>query len=54
MPTVLLAENSDASRDALARWLELRNYQVLRAADGLQAVSIAREAKPDLIVMDLA
>jgi CheY-like chemotaxis protein len=53
MPTVLLVEDNDASRDALARRLERRRYTVLLAVDGRQAVSIARSSKPDLILMDL-
>ena len=53
MPTVLLVEDNEASRDALARRLERRQYRVLLAGDGREAVSIARAAKPDLILMDL-
>jgi len=53
MPTVLIVEDNEASRDALARLLQRRNFDVLVAADGLQAVSIAKESKPDLILMDL-
>jgi CheY-like chemotaxis protein len=53
MPTVLLVEDNEASRDALARRLERRHYRVLLAGDGEEAVSIARAAKPDLILMDL-
>ncbi|MCC7418266.1 MAG: response regulator [Acidobacteria bacterium] len=53
MPTVLLAEDNEASRNALAQGLELRNYRVLTAVDGLQAVALARASKPDLILMDL-
>jgi CheY-like chemotaxis protein len=53
MPTVLLVEDNEASRDALARRLERRRYRVLLAVDGRQAVSIARDEKPDLILMDL-
>ena len=53
MPTVLIAEDNESSRDALARRLERRQYTVLLAVDGLQAVSIARASKPDLILMDL-
>jgi two-component system cell cycle response regulator DivK len=51
--TVLLVEDNEASRDALARRLERRGYTVLLAVDGRQAVALAREAKPDLILMDL-
>lgn len=53
MATILLVEDNEASRDALARRLERRGYQVLLAVDGQQAVSVGRTAKPDLIIMDL-
>ena len=53
MPTVLLVEDNEASRDALTRRLERRRYTVLVAVDGREAVSIARAMKPDLILMDL-
>jgi CheY-like chemotaxis protein len=51
--TVLLVEDNEASRDALSRRLERRGYTVLLAVDGRQAVATAREAKPDIILMDL-
>jgi len=53
MPTLLIVEDNEASRDALARRLERRGYSILVAVDGHQAVSIGRAAKPDLIIMDL-
>ncbi len=53
MPTLLIVEDNEASRDALARRLERRGYTILMAADGHQAVSIGRASKPDLILMDL-
>ncbi len=53
MPTILIVEDNEASRDALARRLERRNYAVLTAADGQEGVSVAQGAKPDLILMDL-
>ncbi len=53
MATVLIVEDNDASRDALARRLERRQYTVLLAVDGRQGVSTARASKPDLILMDL-
>ena len=53
MSTLLLVEDNEASRDALARRLERRGYDVLLAVDGHEAVSIGRSAKPDLILMDL-
>jgi len=53
MPKILLVEDNEASRDALARRLERRRFEVVLAGDGHQAVSVAREAQPDLILMDL-
>jgi CheY-like chemotaxis protein len=53
MPIVLIVEDNEASRDALARRLERRQYTVLQAVDGLEAVRIARASRPDLILMDL-
>jgi two-component system cell cycle response regulator DivK len=53
MPTILIIEDNEASRDALARRLERRNYSVLTAVDGQQGVTVAQTEKPDLILMDL-
>ena len=53
MPKILLVEDNEASRDALARRLERRNYEVVVAGDGNEAVSRARDEQPDLILMDL-
>jgi two-component system cell cycle response regulator DivK len=53
MPTVLIVEDNEASRDALTRRLQRRHYDVVVAVDGLEAVSMARAVKPDLILMDL-
>jgi two-component system cell cycle response regulator DivK len=53
MTTILLVEDNEPSRDALARRLERRGYQVLPAVDGREAVSVARAALPQLILMDL-
>ena len=53
MPTILLVEDNELSRDALSRRLERRGYRVLLAVDGAQAVSTALAERPDLILMDL-
>jgi two-component system, cell cycle response regulator DivK len=51
--TILVVEDNEASRDALSRRLERHGYRVVLAVDGSQAVSLARTASPDLILMDL-
>ena len=53
MATIMVVEDNEPSRDALSRRLERRGYRVLLAVDGQQAVSMARAAQPDLILMDL-
>jgi two-component system cell cycle response regulator DivK len=53
MASIMVVEDNDASRDALARRLERRGYRLLLAADGRKAVEVARQDQPDLILMDL-
>ena len=53
MLTILLAEDNEPSRDALSRRLTRRGFHVLTAVDGQQAVTVAREQVPHLILMDL-
>ena len=50
---VLLVEDDDELRTMLARNLERHGYEVEQAADGEAGLRIAREARPDLVVLDL-
>src|SRR6266581_4330429 len=54
MPRVLLVEDSEESRDGLARHLRRKGYETLLAVDGRQAVDMARAESPDLILMDMS
>lgn len=51
--TILVAEDHLDSRDALRTLLEAFGYQVMVAADGREAVELACERPPDLILMDI-
>jgi CheY-like chemotaxis protein len=51
--TIMVVEDNDLSRDALSRRLARRGYRVVAAVDGLEAVSLGRATRPDLILMDL-
>jgi CheY-like chemotaxis protein len=51
--TILVAEDHLDSRDALRALLEAFGYHVLEASNGRQAVDIALELRPDLILMDI-
>jgi CheY-like chemotaxis protein len=53
MTGILIVEDNEYSRDALARRLERRGYRVAVAADGEQGVSVARLEQPALVLMDL-
>ena len=54
MSKVLLVEDNEANRDALSRHLKRKGYEVLIAVDGREGVDVAREATPDLILMDMS
>jgi CheY-like chemotaxis protein len=51
--SVLLVEDNEMNRDMLSRRLERRGFEVLVAVDGAQGVALARERRPDLILMDI-
>ena len=53
MPKILLVEDSEMSRDMLARRLARRGYEVVIAVDGGQGVTLAQTEAPDLILMDM-
>ena len=50
---VLPVDDEPESRQIHARALRYAGYEVLEAADGLEAVQIASEQPPDLILLDL-
>lgn len=52
MTKILLVEDNEPSRDALGRRLERRGFHVVPAVDGAEAVTLARQTHPDLILMD--
>src|SRR3982074_3712689 len=52
--TVLVADDNDVAQRLCKRVLEKAGYNVLLAADGLQAVDVALGAHPSVILMDVA
>ncbi len=53
MPAVLIVENDDDNRLMLKFLLETWKYRVLEATDGYEALGIAEQENPDLILMDV-
>lgn len=51
--TILIAEDIEDSRLMLRLFLESLDYRVVEAANGAEAVRLAQQEKPDLILMDL-
>ncbi len=52
-PEVLVVEDDSPIRSMLADVLHDAGYQVVEAANGLEAIQALREGRPDLIVLDL-
>ncbi len=54
MKKILLVEDNEMNRDMLSRRLARRGYEVILALDGAEGVRLAREARPDLVLMDMS
>jgi DNA-binding response OmpR family regulator len=52
--TILVVDDDFLVRDLLVRFLSLRGYHVWSAKEGAEALALAVECKPDLILLDLA
>jgi CheY-like chemotaxis protein len=51
---ILLVEDNEMNRDMLSRRLQRRGHEVLIAGDGAEALRVAGEAQPELVLMDLS
>ena len=54
MSKILLVEDNELNRDRLSRRLQRRKFEVVIALDGEEGIRMAREEKPDLILMDMS
>lgn len=52
-PLILLVEDNEANVATLIDYLQIQDYQVCTAQNGREAVDIAKQKKPDLILMDI-
>lgn len=50
---ILIAEDEPALRDVLRMQLELEEYEVIEAHDGRQALELASQKMPDLLLLDV-
>ncbi len=51
--TILVVDDEVKLRQMIRLYLEQENYRVVEAGNGREALYVAREAKPDLIILDL-
>ena len=52
--TVLLVEDTEDNRQMMRRLLEMSGFRVVEALNGREAVAVAAEVKPEIILMDLS
>src|ERR1700758_2589227 len=52
-PRILIVDDHETNRDIFTTRLETRGYELLQACDGEEALAMAKEAKPDLILLDV-
>lgn len=51
---VLVVEDYDDAREFMKFLLEAYGYQVIEAADGIEAVDRVKQQHPDLVLMDIS
>lgn len=51
--TVLIVEDNELNMKLFHDLLDAHGYQILQTKDGMEALDIARENHPDLILMDI-
>lgn len=50
---LLVVDDDRRMRSVLSRFLALKGYEVAEAADGREAIALARQKKPDIILLDM-
>ena len=53
MKKILIADDRAPSRELIREILEMAGYEVAEAADGAEALDMARQLSPDLILLDI-
>jgi len=53
MKKILIVDDKEEVRELVEVTLKSENYRVFQAGNGKEAIGIARQEKPDLIIMDI-
>jgi two-component system, cell cycle response regulator DivK len=51
--TVLIVEDNELNMKLVRDLLEVRGYRILQTREGIEALKLARDHRPDLILMDI-
>lgn len=51
--TILIVDDEERMRSLLRTYLSAEGYRVVTAADGCEAITLARKEKPDLVILDI-
>ena len=51
--TILIVEDNELNMKLFNDLLEAHDYKILQTRDGMEALKMARDEKPDLILMDI-
>jgi CheY-like chemotaxis protein len=51
---ILIAEDTDDTRSYMVLLMQSKDYEVYEATNGLEAIEIARQQHPNLILMDIS
>ena len=51
--TILIVEDNDLNMKLFHDLLEIHGYKILQAVDGMKGLNLARQHRPDLILMDI-
>ena len=52
-PLILLAEDNATNVETIVEYLEMKGYELILAVNGLEAVQLAHDRQPQLILMDI-
>jgi len=52
MKTILVADDHEHLRFLVRSTLDSPEYKIIEATDGAQAIALAREVRPDLLILD--
>ena len=53
MPKVMIVDDSLFMRNRLTKLLAKHEFETVTACDGVEAVTVYREARPDVVLMDI-